>query len=668
MVELIGGPGIDKKVDRGGRPPVSEDKLANFRRYLEQGLNKTQAAREAGISRSTATRYIAEWEQEPAKVPRPRLPDIAPGPIPRSELSPEALDCLSDFGRFRARYFGRLSTPWQENAAHRANELLATPHKEFLIINCPPGSGKTTLFTHDIPAWQTCQSRSIRGLVGAATQSIASRYNRRLRNSFGRVVPMQAQDEEIKRGLARDADTTMVHDYGPFRPDRSLQIPWSSEQFTVLQFGETLTGEKEATWTAFGRDTEVLSHRVNEAIWDDLVTGKRLRNEETITEDRRWWHDEAESRIEPGGLLILQGQRLGPEDLYRYCRDIDVIWDDVEDHLEYIEIGAEREAVKQYHIIRYPAHVEEVCKAKDNPAMHSTKAPYYDPANHDSSGCLLDPKRLSWRQLNQIEQRPNSNYRVVYQQDDIDPTTVLVPKIWIEGGTDHKGEQFPGCWDPWRSIAQIPQGLSGKKLSIVTVDPAPAKFWSIQWWLYVEPDHVDHLMGFRYLLDMYRGRMDGPDLLDWNTDLREHTGLLAEWQARAKRLHAPISHLIVEKNGAQRFLMQYSWFKQWCSINSVALRPHNTQTNKLDEEFGVETIKNHYRFGRVRLPGSPNGQRTMAPLIKELTTYPDSTTTDCVMANWFMEYQLQFLVPAESPPPNLYNDMPTWLRQDSAYA
>lgn len=668
MVTLVGVHDPVPEKSKGGRPNLSTDKVAHFFRLLQEGLNKAQAAKEAGISYSSARRYAAEFVAHPELVPKPELGPVPLAPIPLQELSTVALDCLEDFGRFRARFFGRLSTPWQEDAAVRAAELLATPHKEFLIVNCPPGSGKTTLFTHDIPAWLTCRSRSIRGIVGAATQNIADRYNRRLRNTFGRVVPMQAQSEELARGLARDADSTLPHDYGPFRPDRALQIPWSSEQFTVLQFGETMSTEKEATWTAFGRDTEVLSHRVNIAVWDDLVTGKRLKTEEMIASDRVWWHDEAETRIEPGGLLILQGQRLHPEDLYAYCKTLEVSFDDIDEHLEALDlIGLpdERPAEKQYQVIKYPAHQEARCKGSE---FHRTTSPPFDPKDPEGSGCLLDPRRLSHRQLTIVKQRPNSNYNVVYQQEDVDPKNVLVPRVWIDGGEDDKGQEFLGCWDNDRTVAEIPQGLIGNKLSIVTVDPSAAKFWSIQWWMYVQPPDADYLMGQRILLDMYRGRMDGPDLLDWNVDLQEYTGLLAAWQDRAKRLNFPIGHLIVEKNGMQRFLMRYAWFRRWLMLNSILPRPHETQGNKSDKDLGVETIKNHYKFGRVRLPGSQAGRAMTAPLVRELTHYPDVSTTDCVMANWFLEYQLQFLITEEAEPPSLFNDQPTWLNRSTTYA
>ena len=36
---------------------------------------------------------------------------------------------------------------------------------------------------------------------------------------------------------------------------------------------------------------------------------------------RTWWDSEAETRLEPRGLLLVQGQRIQHDDLYRYCLD-----------------------------------------------------------------------------------------------------------------------------------------------------------------------------------------------------------------------------------------------------------------------------------------------------------------------------------------------------------
>jgi hypothetical protein len=140
-------------------------------------------------------------------------------PFSGDELCGEARRALEDFGFFRYRYFGRRSTPWQEEAGHQVVAWLATKQKEYAVVNCPPGSGKTTLFTHDIPAWLTCRNRGIRGALGHASQQIAEAYLRQLKLTFENPVPIRAEPDEFELGLAVDAEATLVGDFGPVQAE-----------------------------------------------------------------------------------------------------------------------------------------------------------------------------------------------------------------------------------------------------------------------------------------------------------------------------------------------------------------------------------------------------------------------------------------------------------------
>jgi len=671
-----------------GTSRVTPEEKSEFLALLQEGWTVEKAAARIGRSYAWAKGFVKELRQQGiigpqslnqpqplyenveidslpgSESPKPTQPDYLLRPLHHSELSSIAVDCLEDFGRFRYRYFGRLASPWQEHAANEVKARLSTPYKEYGVVNAPPGSGKSTLFTHDIPAWLTARSRTLRGFIGSSNQTLASSYVGRLRNTLDRKIPMEASSEDIAAGLGRDADTTLVADYGRFRPDPTLGAPWTQRQFTVAQFSDTPIGEKEATWTAFGMDSEFLGWRVNICVWDDLETAKALRNMDNIEAKRKWWIDEAQTRLEPGGLLILQGQRLGAEDMYRFCLDMKSGYTELDEHL--FELGEEQLPTenKYFHIV-YKAHYEEHCKADEHPETHRMKAQPYDPANPESSGCLLEPARLPWRELKSIQEQPLTNYQVVYQQEDVTPDEVLVPKHWLDGGLYTDGIDYPGCYDTSRSLAVIPEGLSPPVMSVVTVDPSPTKFWSIQWWLYTEPPGTERLMGYRYLIDIIRKPMDAPDLLDWIVDLKAYTGVLEDWWQRSVQLGHPFNTLIVEKNAAQRFLMQYDWFKRWSSLRSVQLRPHETGVNKADKDYGVTTIRNHYRYGRKRLPGAKDALVTptggVSSLTRELTRYPQSSTDDCIMADWFFEYNLQFMVPKQKPKTSLYNDMPSWL-------
>ena len=147
-----------------------------------------RAAREArgvGVSLSTANTWEKERKIKYAeKGYNPALleaDDKLPGPKRYGQLNAHAKRAHDDFAYFQSYYLGRISQPWQVEAAEKLVTLLESPRKEYAVVNVAPGSGKTVLFAHDIPAWLTLRNRAIRGLIGSATQSLANRNVHRLR-------------------------------------------------------------------------------------------------------------------------------------------------------------------------------------------------------------------------------------------------------------------------------------------------------------------------------------------------------------------------------------------------------------------------------------------------------------------------------------------------------
>lgn len=576
-----------------------------------------KSAHAAGISESSGKRLIYGHDNAGKEFRIARTQRELPGPVENKELCPEALRALDDFGYFQKRYLGRVAVPWQEMAAERIVELLETPRKEFAVINCPPGVGKSTTFTHDIPLWLTCRNRKIRGLIGSITGKLAVQYLRRLRNTLQSVVPDSADDDEKRKGISLDAETTVSFDYGRFKPmDQDI---WTAEGFVVAQIGDSYISEKEPTWTAVGRDQEFLGGRFDICVWDDLVTLKRLRTLELIEADRVWWDSYAERRLEPGGLLILQGQRMGAEDLYRYCRDMPAPID-VSD-IDVVDLDIETHPRKYTHI-KFKAHYEELCTGD-----HKDVKPYPD-------GCLLYPERLPWHELYALKEDKPGMFAQVFQQEDVATSTVLVDPAWVNGSSGH-----PGCWDRDRDRLEIPKGLTQPIFSYATADPSPTRYWAIEWWIYHQPS------GQHFLIDLERRGMDAPDFLDWNQNQGKFTGLMDEWQETSRALGVPITHWIVEINAAQRFLLQYDHVRRWSSQNSVEIVPHSTHRNKTDPQYGVQMMAPEFKFGRVRLPGkaSSKGRMVSMRLVDEVTRYPETSTDDCLMAMWFYLFQLQYL-------------------------
>lgn len=601
---------------------------------LAEGGGLKEVARRTGSSRDTV-KAISEAESVPLSA-RGGSIHLPPPPA-------EALAALDDFGLFRRRYFGRVPTPWQIDAAVRLEAMLHTPEKSYVVLNAPPGSGKSTLFVHDFLCWLACRDRSIRVLVGSRTFRQATTYTNRLRRTFSRQSVAPVDSEDVLRGLAVEPGSWLARDFGRFHPlGRSDQ--WAASEFVLVQPDGTIVSEKEASFAAYGMDSGFLGGRYDVCVWDDLIDRKTLRTVEGREQLVRTYEDEMETRVEPGGLVVLQGQRMAADDLYRHCLDMKA---------GTVEDIDEEDRPRKYHHIAYKAHYDDRCEGK---ATHGLAAPAWP------DGCLLDPKRLPWRELAAVRANRAEKFQVLYQQEDVDPGSVLVPRIWIDGGLDiTTGELHPGCWDRERGLAEIPRGLPGPWLSIASADPSPSRYWSCQWWLYSKQTEQ------RVLLDIVRTPMTSTEFLDFDPARGAFTGLMEEWQVRSVRLGAPITHWVVEANAAQRFLLQYNHVQRWQAVHRVSILPHQTMLNKNSQEFGVQTIGTHYKFGRVRLPGKEKpdggslpGRQAAMHLVNEVTHWPSSTTEDCTMAHWFVEWTLPRIIPTIGPsPPKAAR--PSWL-------
>lgn|ERR1035437_2173873 len=620
---------------------ISDQQWTIYEQARANGLNQTKAARLASVSIASAKRHDTNHPDRSSYYRAARSARDQPDPRRPRDLPKEAQRALTDFNYFQLRYLGRIGLPWQEDAAHQIQELLKTPDKEYAVINAAPGAGKSSLFTYAIPLWLTCQDRAIRGLVGSATAKLGGGYVALIRRALETTLPILADDEDRLKGIATDAEATLSEDFGRFKPVDHES--WTKDAFIVQQYDGASLTSKEPTWTAVGRDQEFIGGRYDFCIWDDLVTPNRLRSLEMMEKDRDWWDMYAERRLEPGGLLILQGQRMGANDLYRYCLDMEVGQDEDgdDDDTDPDEIAlreGDDGSKRKYHHIIFKAHYEELCKGN-----HKRNAePYPD-------GCLLSPRRVSWREISGIMKNRPDKFAQVYQQEDVSSDAVLVDPAWINGVG-----QWPGCWDRDRDLLQIPQGLSPPTFSIVSVDPSPTRYWGIIWWLYNEPSDQ------WFLIDLERRGMDAPDFLDWNQNMNEFSGLMDDWQKKSLDLGVPISHWIIERNGAMRFLYAYDHYRRWQSKYSVEIIPHDTYRNKADPDYGVQMIAPAFKFGRVRLPGLGRGRALSMRLVDEVTRYPQSSTTDLVMSTWFAMFQMQYLATPVSV--KTLARRPSWVR------
>ena len=629
------------------------EKWADYQALRRQGLSLYASSKQTGLS------YHACRDAESGKAPRNYIAaqealgkTIQPEVPQYDDLCPEAQAAYDNIEIFAKRYFGIILQPWQVEATERIMGLMETEYEEYVVINAPPGTGKSTFFAKVLPAWATVRNRAIRGMIGSSTQRLAEWYCRRLRAELDRAHPVKAELNDVRLELAVDAEATLQEDFGMFKPDSS-EI-WRAEAFTVLQKDDTPLSQKEPTWSAFGMDSGFLGGRFDLVIWDDVYDPRKIRSAEAREDMRRWWDEVAETRLEPGGLLVLQGQRMSADDIYRYALDKVAPPDDYE--LDEFDPEDAPDDWRKYHHIKYKAHYDELCDGT--------------PENHKPSGeawpkgCLLYPRRLPWRRLRHIKAQTPERFEVLYQQSDIDPANVLVNPLWVSGGKGPDGVEHPGCWDNDRGLWELPYGVSDDLFVIATADPSPSNYWAIQCWAY-NPNTE-----FRYLLESYRRKMDAPSFLDWNHENQTFTGIAEEWWQISNEIGHPITHWVIEANAAQKFILQYDHFRRWSALRNVQLVPHYTHSkNKGDPKYGVQMLAPLWRVGRVRLPGKQNTEARPHSLllVNEVTRWnaegTGSRTDDCVMAEWFLEHNLEKLYV-----PTIVNNRqwrPTWVA-DSA--
>ena len=579
--------------------------LERWRKYFDlrnQGVGVEQAAAKARLSASTAYRFERGDPSSSGLEAASILGvNMVAGNIVAQPLSPEAQRGLEDFAFFRLRYFGRKSMPWQERAAYEVLRLVESSERDYVVMNEPPGSGKSTLFTHDIPCWLIARDRTIRIQIGSRTERQARMYVGRIKRSLERDAPLRADADSLARGIAFDAEACLQDDYGAFKPEGRTDL-WRAEALVVRQLDGVQLDDKEPTVSAWGQDSGFLGGRFDFVLWDDLVDRKNTKTPESKELIREWWDAEAETRLEPGGVLLLQGQRIQHDDLYRYCLDKKTL----------------DEQPKYRHVV-YRAHNEDLCTG-----------------DHDSveawpKGCLLDPHRLPWKHLETLKHNNPRSFSIMYQQEDGDVIGGLVDPEWITGGVDADGYPAPGCLDRDRVFLDPPENLlQGQAWSFITVDPSPTEWWGVIWWLY-DPDS-----GNRYIIDLHKRRMNPEQFL--SLDLNDFTwsGLIHEMYYDAVDLGIPITHVIVEVNAAQRWLLSQPHVQKWSAMTGVAFVPHTTSINKQDPKYGLESIGDLFRQGMIRIPWGDLTSRTRCQnLIDEATRYPDYDTTDLIMSTWF---------------------------------
>ncbi len=587
------------------------------------GLSMTETARRAGVSVSTVHRV---WHAIPPGTESKALADNPPKPW--DQLEPLAQECLVDFATFCRVVFARDIPPWRADAARRVLDLVLDPVDRYGVLNAPSGSGKTTLML-DVIAWLLAGGgsrdpgfgRSLRIMYGHGVYEKAVHGVELLRTVLASSAPYYDHKKKAH------AERSMVDLFGRFRPvDGDPDTTWRRDKFVVASLEDEPVFNKEPSIQAISYGSTFLNERADFIVLDDVVTPKNVGDPGAL----EWLNQNPESRLEPGGTLLLVGQRLAGDDLYG-----DVLartWDPDDDG----------DAVPVYAHVAYPAHHEPTCDADSggNHRQWDLKA----------DGCLLDARRLPWRKLQHEAAKPT--YAAMFQQAPEDTTAGgLVDIAWIHGGPDATGWVSEGSLDRSRSMWEPVATEDGRQLvTYLSIDPAEGGIASnASWWAF-EVWQVDPTNKTRFLTYGTRGQWDIQQVLDFRDGV--FTGVLEDIMFKAATIGCRVSSVVIEQNAAHTFLQQRD-FQEWrAKWRDVTVIPFQTGKNKRDPVIGLHALlPSAYRQGLVRLPYRSDVQALnyLRVKIDELTRVRPKNT-DTVMADWIGLASLDKVIAAGTQP------------------
>lgn len=394
-----------------------------------------------------------------------------PDPKPTDALAPEVrglLEMTPDaFEGFFNRYSGRILAP-----IHKQWVKDALSSKR-VLINCPPRHAKSTIFSVWFPIWLVCMDRDVQILICSQTERLAMKFS-----------------NEIAAQLTYNLK--LIQDFGRFKPEMG-DWPWRPGDGELMVEGrrrEVKSGDM--TIQIRGSGQQILGMEANWVIADDVVSRENARTPQQREAISEWFHGDVMSRLEPGGVAVVIGQRLHLYDLYG-------------------ELAREKvpgtDQLRWLHI-NYPAVLDWEEKK------------------------VLWPDRWPWAEImEKYVDLGSSRFEAMYQQNPLPEGEALAQRRWIYGGGD-----APGCLDLDRVVGQGAKGVS-RPVRVISLDPSPTRYAGL---IVAELDW-DPQMFNATILEVRREKMQVRDMLS-------HVERCVDW-------YEP-HYFVFEKNAAQRWLLQ----------------------------------------------------------------------------------------------------------------
>lgn len=419
------------------------------------------------------------------------------------------------------------------------------------------------------------------------------------------------EGEGIVRAIQSELidNAELVRDFGPFRSDQEGKA-WSLSRIDVAR--RTRRG-KESTIAMFGASSkDVLGYRTDWTICDDVVNNENSATPEARLKMKDWFDLCVETGPEHiTSRLTVVGTRFHPNDLYGDLLELEV--------------------------------------PDEDDRLHALYATYREDAVVDDEKHLtLWPYRWPWRRLMEQKVKVGTlNFNKRYRNIAVDPSRMVFKEEYVRGGWVGK-DHHPGCLDKnmkvgdyadnWRMAAGFDPAIGTSK---------HAKFCAHA--ILAAGSCKDHDRCY-WVVDLERDQWTLPQQVELILTKHQRYGLMTSQ---------------VEANSYQQGLLEA--IEQKMREQDIALKidPHYTnRSTKPDPELGVQSMAPWFERGAFHIPwADAYSQRKMRPLVDELVMFPDSRTTDTVMALWFAWRALELSAPRFASVNRLVRDAPAWDRR-----
>lgn len=480
-----------------------------------------------------------------------------------------------------------------------------------ICILLPAGHGKSTLISKWYTIFCIAQNPNIRLILIMKSDEEVSFYAK-----------------SIRRELA--GNHALIRDWGPFVP-RGRDAVWSNDAIEVAQ--RQITEPQPTIEFASAKSIDqVLGHRCDKYLGDDIVTPKTVNTEELREKQKVDFNMGIDTGPQPLWDLDDNGQWINkPEHIF---------WPEAKDYPPGLA-----PVYWSGGLIGTVFHPEDLLHEKGRSPIDLVpgkmyrgnadgwKMMYYDCFEHDpETNVPLEDKPIwpeRWvagprvpgkESLSEKRAQGEKEFNCRYRNIAVADSDLTFKRWWIKGTDD--GE-FPGCLNRRRSLSELPKHENPLWVVAQGLDPSTGRkkkgsTWSSYLVLASDLNEAQHK---RYLLDLERGQLGFDDILKNLYDF--HTGYGCTLS-------------VVEQNAAQKWLLDNHTVQGWIMNEKLRIIGHETQAgNKNDPVMGVMSMDAMVKNGWLDIPyQTPEDRDKVGPFLDQLYMFPQGVF-DWVMALWF---------------------------------